>query len=133
MDRFWDKVEKTDTCWLWKAHTNQFGYGVFRLNGKLQKVHRVAYSLSVGEIESGLVIDHLCRNKSCCNPDHLEAVTILENNLRYVATITHCKQGHEYTSETIYINSNGARECLWCKRERNKQYKLRKKGQLING
>ena len=68
-------------CWEWQYGT-QFGYGVARHNNKKMPSHRVSYELYVGEIPAGLHIDHLCRNKLCVNPEHLEAVTQLENTLR---------------------------------------------------
>lgn len=80
-DRFWRKVAKGEGCWEWQAARDSNGYGVFNKGeGRgLDRAHRVAYELLVGAIPPGLVLDHLCRNKSCCNPGHLEPVTIGEN------------------------------------------------------
>lgn len=77
-DRFWEKVEKTETCWNWTASLNGNGYGQFALETwplVLRGAHRIAYLLVVGPIPEGLDLDHLCRNRRCVNPAHLEPVT----------------------------------------------------------
>jgi len=79
-DRFWSKVNKTNTCWLWEGTVENTGYGSFAVSHtKGVLAHRLAYELSVGEIPSGLTLDHLCRVRNCVNPDHLEPVTCAEN------------------------------------------------------
>lgn len=69
-------------CWLWQGEMNRNGYGRVWVNGKRLMSHRVTYELLVGPIADGLVLDHLCKNRACCNPEHLEPVTIRENTLR---------------------------------------------------
>ena len=80
--RFLDKVEKTDTCWLWTGAVGTSGYGRIGEGARVLQAHRVAYELFVGRIPEGLHIDHLCSVRLCVRPDHLEAVTQHENNIR---------------------------------------------------
>jgi len=82
-NRFWPKVKKTKRCWIWTGTRFPNGYGCFKINKKSVGAHRVAYELQKGPIPSGLTIDHLCCNKLCVNPNHLEAVTLGENRRRY--------------------------------------------------
>jgi hypothetical protein len=84
-DRFWPKVQKAQPsdlspngwagCWLWTASLNKAGYGQVNVGDTPRLAHRVSYEMNIGEIPSGLVIDHLCRRPSCVNPAHLEPVT----------------------------------------------------------
>jgi hypothetical protein len=78
-ERFWAKVKKTDGCWLWGAAITTTGYGVIRVDGVLQKAHRVAYELAVAPIPAGMQIDHVCHNRPCVNPAHLRIATNKEN------------------------------------------------------
>lgn len=80
--RFWDKVDKTSSCWLWQAKENVVGYGRIRIGGRKVLAHRYSYELLKGEIPNGLELDHLCRVPACVNPDHLEPVTRRENITR---------------------------------------------------
>lgn len=87
MTAFWDRVKKTDGCWIWQGPDNGQGYGTLRLPGVRKKsyAHRVSYEMLVGPIPEGLYLDHLCRNPPCVNPDHLEPVTHAENVRRGLA------------------------------------------------
>ena len=118
-ERFWEKVDKTDTCWLWTAALGVGGYGEFRVTATLQgKAHRWAWENLVGPIPEGLTIDHLCKIRRCVNPAHMELVTSAENALRGSgppaenARKTHCKNGHPLTEST-----NGRRLCRVCRNE----------------
>jgi len=97
------------------------GYGNFNFFDKTLLVHRFSYQLFKGDIPMNLELDHLCRNKLCVNPDHLEAVTHRENVLRgnglasKQAKQTHCKRGHEFNQENTAIYQ-GKRECRICLR-----------------
>lgn len=103
-ERFWEKVNKTDTCWLWTSSKTR-GYGTFNKNGKNQYAHRVCFELFKEPIKKGFHLDHLCRTPLCCNPDHLEIVTPLENVRRGIYGIlrTHCKRGHKNIPENNYV------------------------------
>lgn len=123
-ERFWKWVEKTESCWNWIGCLSNAGYGSFslgKINGKAKSVlaHRFSYEILVGNIPNGLTIDHLCRNRKCVNPKHLEAVTMQVNNLRGYgasginARKTHCVNGHEFNSiNTRYYADR--RRCLVC-------------------
>lgn len=81
-DRFWEKVQKTESCWIWKGCLDKDGYGQFSVRFKCFRAHRFSFFLVRGGIDTGLVIDHLCKNKNCVNPSHMELVTIRENSRR---------------------------------------------------
>jgi len=112
-------------CWLWTGWRDRDGYGRIRLcgrHGKTIGVHRLSYQAVHGEIPKGLVLDHLCRNKACVNPAHLEAVTDQTNILRGYglaatnAQATTCPQGHPYDLFNTYTRPNGKRKCRACDR-----------------
>lgn len=94
-ERFWSKADKSpdDGCWVWTSWIQPNGYGYFWLDGA-RYAHRVAYEIAVGPIPAGLVIDHLCANKSCVNPAHLEVVTIGENTRRARAAAARLADDH---------------------------------------
>jgi len=79
---FWNCVEVTGNCWNWTGKANYKGYGYFSISGRRYQVHRWSYEHFVGPIPAGLTIDHLCRNRICVRPEHLEPVTNRENILR---------------------------------------------------
>lgn len=122
-------------CWEWKGPKDAKGYGLlWDTPGKRsRRVHQVVYDIYIGEMPEGMQVDHLCRNKSCANPAHLEAVTPRENTLRgdgptaQNARKTHCPQGHEYSEENTRITPAGWRMCLTCERERNHAAYLRRR------
>lgn len=127
---FWAKVEPSGFCWNWTAHRCKQGYGHFSFGNTGQKLqaHRISYTALVGMIPQGLELDHLCRNTSCVNPDHLEPVTGMENRRRmfsYPSWIVsgkkftgYCKHGHEYTPDNTYTYKDGRTDCRTCKASR---------------
>ena len=125
-----------DECWLYAGYKNKQGYGEIysTVNGKQvsNRLHRISYETFVGKIPEGLVIDHLCRNRCCINPDHLEPVTNIENILRGEGFSgknlrkTHCPKGHEYIGENIKL-WKGCRRCRTCEKERERLYYINNK------
>ena len=118
--------EPNSGCWLWLLKLDKDGYGCLKKNGKHWRSHRYAYETLVGPIPDGLEIDHLCRNKSCCNPSHLEVVTTQQNIQRrphsdkvgkYKLANTHCPHGHPYSGDNLRVATNGQRVCRTCMRE----------------
>ena len=81
------RVTVTHNCWIWLGPVNRNGYGYVKRGGRKVMAHRLAYMLKHGPIPAGYVVDHLCRVRQCCNPDHLEAVTVQENTRRGLAVL----------------------------------------------
>jgi len=143
-DRFWSYVQggDVDTCWEWIGHKQPTGYAHFYVSGSgkerlRQYSHRFAYEELRCDIPAGLEIDHLCRNRGCVNPWHMEPVTHKENQVRmgphrpkrYNMGPT-CKAGHERNEENTRINSNGAQVCVLCRREAVRRSRLKRLGRL---
>ena len=112
-------------CWLWLGAISRGGYGVFFVK-KWILAHRAAYELLHGLIPAGMQIDHLCRVRSCVNPQHLEAVTAAVNTRRgsnAERDKTHCPKGHPYSGENLYVSPKSrGRDCLICKRRRREEF-----------
>jgi hypothetical protein len=125
LNRFLDKIDFTETCWLWIGGCNKKGYGNFKIEKRQTKAHRVSYEWFIGPIPEGLELDHLCRVRNCVYPLDLEPVTHLENVRRGVGNQnlnkTHCKHGHEFTEVNTYIRPEGKRNCRTCQRIRQRK------------
>ena len=137
LDRFNEKVDKTDSCWLWTAAKTK-GYGNFSINGKQGYAHRFSYQHFIGELIKGLVVMHTCDVPWCVNPSHLVQGTYKENTVdmvikgrhgRYNANKTHCSKGHEYTEDTISVipSRPNVRYCKVCKNIASKEAQKKKK------
>lgn len=119
-------------CWEWRFGRDKDGYGKLKLDRRDVRAHRYAYEVFRGPIPDGLVLDHLCRNPPCVNPDHLEVVTAVENSARgngisaLNARKTHCKRGHEFTPENTR-HQPGGRDCWACYRIRSAKWSQRRK------
>lgn len=129
MHRFMRKVDlpkDIGECWMWIGSVNSSGYGTISVGTRTMQAHRVSYELwNTNPIPDGLVLDHVCWNKSCVNPDHLEPVTQSENNYRTFDDPrnqkTHCKRGHALTPENV-IRWRTHRRCKTCHREYQRSY-----------
>ena len=141
VDRFFSKYRPGSAaeCWGWEGSMYPNGYGMFALarNGspkvKFALAHRYSYELHVGDIPEGLVLDHLCRNRSCVNPAHLDPVTTRENLVRGEGFVgkqsrrTHCvRGGHPLSGDNLYVAPSGGRSCGTCRAEQVKACRARK-------
>lgn len=138
-NRFWVRVKKTDTCWLWTGTKTRGGYGRVWFNKRNQPVTKIAWLLTYGEkFPEGLDACHKCDNPSCVRPDHIFPGTALDNmrdakrkgrlNLKGLElgnrfkTQTHCKRGHEFTPDNTYVHIRGGgrlvRNCRQCTTQR---------------
>ena len=118
-ERFFQKISiQPNSCWLWMAATDDKGYARLLVHGKNIRAHRWAYQQFVGPIPEDCEIDHRCRNKSCVNPEHLDAVSHEENMRRADCSIsgehfaikqkakTHCPSGHAYSGDNLILKFN---------------------------
>ena len=117
-------------CWNWTGAVSAGSYGSIYYEGRMQKAHRVMWRLERGEIPDGLDLDHLCRNRLCVNPAHLEPVTRSENLRRSPlmdrhSHLTHCLRGHEFTADNTRINRSGHRVCKICMRMHIRNWRAR--------
>ena len=131
-------IDDPDGCWVWTGAHDSSGYGNAYVDGRMRGSHRVSYEHHVGPIPDGLVLDHLCRNRSCVNPDHLEPVTHRENILRgegvaaQKARATHCPKGHPYGDDPKRQHG-GYRRCAECYRVYQREWKRARRAERRAG
>jgi len=126
--RFFSKVRQVGDCWEWR-HTDSNGYGT-----QFQRTlpHRWAYEYLRAPIPEGLELDHLCRNRRCVNPWHLEPVTRRVNAMRGVGSKETCVNGHPYTEENTYRDpTKGKRGCRACRQEASQRSAARKAARTL--
>lgn len=111
-------------CWIWTGRRGRDGYGYIDADNRAHTAHRYIYRQFVTEVDSALHLDHLCRVRCCVNPDHLEPVTPRENIRRgdgwsgRHARQTHCKHGHPFAGDNLFVRADGERVCRQCSRDR---------------
>lgn len=132
VERFWVKVDRSESCWMWTAATNAYGYGYFRTPAGTRVAHRIAYELLVGPIPDGLQLDHLCRSRRCVNPQHLDPVTQAENLRRGLQGALRqpsakCPKDHDYGDGTQKTATGRRRLCRTCRRATQQRYEDRKR------
>jgi hypothetical protein len=128
---------RKEPCWEWQGAKDAKGYGHVSYRGRNSKTHRVFYEFAFGPIPAGLVIDHVCRNRICCNPSHLRAVTPQVNTLENSEAIpalnlakTRCPQDHDYTPENTYhyvLKGIRIRRCKQCHSDYSRRIRQAKK------
>lgn len=134
--RFWDKVfpEPNTGCWLWAGDSHQFGYGLFLVQGKRVRAHRLTLAASTGSDGEGLFALHSCDAPPCVNPTHLRWGTPKENTHDAVSRgrmrawngeKTHCIRDHEFTADNTHLDTNGKRQCRVCQRARGERQRQR--------
>lgn len=134
MDRFWNKVKKTDNCWFWTAGTFDDGYGKFKFEKKNRKAHRISWLLTNGDIPEGMLVCHHCDNPLCVKPSHLFLGTpkdntqdMIKKGRQHNIKKTHCKNGHEYSGANLKMTNKGYRQCRTCQNDSwNKMYQRKK-------
>lgn len=125
------KIDELTGCWNWQASFHSQGYGQLMVGGSKQLVHRLSYTCFVGELDAELEIDHVCENKRCFNPQHLEQVTSGENTRRAMDHVWEeirnnpfCPNAHKYTEANTILRGKG-RVCRECTHQSNRRARLR--------
>ena len=133
--RLIESIELTDTgCWMWIKQLDRSGYGRITVpkeykepgvRHRVDRAHRVAYKVLRGSVPEGMELHHVCENKGCINPDHLEPVTRKEHRRKRLPE--ECKHGHPFDDANTYVGKDGRRHCRTCGRAAVRAYTRRKK------
>lgn len=135
-ERFWAKVAEPNSngCREWLGRCNRNGYGQFYVNGRMVSAYKWLWEQTNGPVPDGLELDHKCRNRACIEPSHLEPVTHQVNIRRgntggmgYNQRKTHCKRGHPFSGNNLYLYPNGDRGCRACTHAHHDKYKSQKR------
>lgn len=125
INSFWSRTKPEESgCILWAGYLNDRGYGsTGSIGGKTYRAHRFAYLITFGEIPAGAEIDHKCRNRSCVNPEHLQALPVLAHRKKDAPfkRRSHCKNGHAFSEENTYTHL-GNRRCRACSLIRGRKH-----------
>lgn len=141
-DLLWQRIDRQgdNDCWLWTGNRTHDGYGLFtwKIDGKSvgRGPHRLIYQQLAGPIPDGLTLDHLCRNRLCCNPKHLEPCGRGENARRgdtgqWKRDKTHCPKGHPYEGRNLMVTKRGHRQCRQCSYANNARGRVRRKSHEV--
>lgn len=138
LERIFSKIKVSTThfyrgspCWEWQAGISNAGYAKFKYKGKTCGGHRIIYEFFVEIIPAELDSDHLCRNRPCVNPAHIEPVPEIVNLLRGESLFaknarkTHCIKGHPFSGDNLHIRKNGGRHCRKCEAIRSLAFQRR--------
>lgn len=127
-DRFFEKVDKSDSCWVWTGAVNRAGYGRFCVDGVNKLAHRVSWEIEHGVLTGGQHVLHKCDNPPCVNPKHLflgtnrdNVTDKMEKGRHHGLLKTHCPKGHPYSGENLWVSKRKGRTCLICAAERSKK------------
>ena len=137
--RFWEKVQRSDGCWIWTAHVGFDGYGRIGVGRSCRKAPRVCWQICFGEIPVGVYVLHTCDNKLCVRPDHLYLGNNSDNmkdrsargrTNNFLGRQTHCKLGHEFSGSNLSVRYKPSenrtyRECVECRRRKNVRWRER--------
>lgn len=127
--RFFARINKTDTCWIWSGCKDTAGYGQLRIGKRMGLTHRVSWEIHNGPIPSDALVLHRCDVRSCVNPAHLFLGSYSDNAIdrdrkrrgRH-SRLTHCRNGHPYNSDNTYLHlRSGWRQCRICRDKANEK------------